>query len=87
MERALRAFFFFGKAEKICYNRSKKMPGVPMKKFQILFFGFFLLFNSIYLIFNLLTGFDWSQALLPFIFALFCGLTLRSLLKEDQQSK
>ncbi len=58
-----------------------------MKTFQILLFGFFLVFNTIYILYNLATGFDWSQALLPFVFALFSGLTLRSLLKEGQQSK
>ena len=55
-----------------------------MKKFQILFFGFFLIFNTIYVLYNLVTGFDWSQAILPFVLAVFSGLTLRSLLKENQ---
>ena len=58
-----------------------------MKTFQILLFGFFLVFNTIYILYNLATGFDWSQALIPFVFAFFSGLTLRSLLKEGQQSK
>lgn len=58
-----------------------------MKKLQIAFFGFFLLFNSIFILYNLFTEFDWSQTLLPFIITLFCGFTLRSLLNEDQQSK
>ena len=58
-----------------------------MKTFQILLFGFFLAFNPIYILYNLATGFDWSHVLIPFVFALFSGLTLRSLLKEGQQSK
>ena len=58
-----------------------------MRTFQLIFFGFFLAFHTMYILYNLATGFDWSQALIPFVLALFSGLTLRSLLKEGQQSK
>lgn len=53
-----------------------------MRKFQILLFGFFLTFNIIYIVYSLLTGFDWSKVLLPFFFVLFSGWGIRSLCKE-----
>lgn len=53
-----------------------------MKLLQIVFFGFFFLFNSVFIIYNLVTGFDWSMVLIPFLIVLFCGFTLRSLLKK-----
>lgn len=58
-----------------------------MKKFQMVFYSFFLLFNSLYVIYNVVMGFDWSQVLLPLIFVIFCGFSLRSVMKEHQQSK
>lgn len=58
-----------------------------MKKLQMAFYGFFLVFNGAFLIYNLVTGFDWSKALLPFLIFLVCTFLLRSIIKEDQQSK
>lgn len=58
-----------------------------MKKLQLVFFGFFLVFNGIFIVYNLVTGFDWSKVLLPFLICLICAFILRSIIKEDQQSK
>ncbi|NQH33856.1 hypothetical protein HO665_06410 [Streptococcus suis] len=58
-----------------------------MKTIQFVFFGFFLLFNCGYILYNLITGFDWSQILLPVAFALFSGWGSYSLFKEMKQAK
>ncbi|MGV3310581.1 hypothetical protein ACEE16_01280 [Streptococcus suis] len=58
-----------------------------MKTIQLVFFCFFLLFNCGYILYNLITGFDWSQILLPVAFALFSGWGCYSLSKEMKQAK
>lgn len=58
-----------------------------MKIIQLVFFGFFLLFNCGYILYSLITGFDWSQILLPVAFALFSGWGCYSLFKEIKQTK
>lgn len=51
------------------------------------FYGFFLVFNVIYLAYNVFTGFNWASALFPFLIALYCAWNVRRLIKESRQSK
>lgn len=58
-----------------------------MKIVRLAFYGFFLVFNSLFILYNIVTGFDWSKVLFPCLICLFCVFALRAVMKEDQQSK
>ncbi|CRH86188.1 hypothetical protein J2T50_001199 [Streptococcus gallinaceus] len=58
-----------------------------MKIIRAVFYGFFLLFNLLYLCYNISQGFDWSSALVPFLITIFCGANLYFLWKNWGQSK
>lgn len=58
-----------------------------MKKFELALFGFFLLFNTLFIFYTIATGFDWSKVLVPAMIVVVCMFFIRSILKELRQSK
>lgn len=58
-----------------------------MNRFHLGLYIFFLAFNLIYIVYNIFTGFDFFKILFPLIIALACAWGIRSILKEEKQSK
>lgn len=73
--------FVFGKIEKMTYGRK------PMKTVELILFSFFLIFNSVFIVYVIATGVDWSKIVVPLVIVVACAGFIRSILKERKLPK
>ncbi|MGT2912039.1 hypothetical protein ACVR1I_10075 [Streptococcus cameli] len=53
-----------------------------MRTAKLVFYSFFFLFNISFIVYNVLTGFNWAEVLFPALIALACLWIMRSIVKE-----
>lgn len=56
-----------------------------MKRLRLAFYGFFLIFNLLYVVYNISSGFDFSKMFLPLLIILACSANIYFILKSKEQ--
>lgn len=56
-----------------------------MKRLRLAFYGFFLIFNLLYVVYNISSGFDLSKLVLPLFIIVACSVNIYLILKSKEQ--